>query len=136
MFLALTAAAVLILDFTTKYMAVKKIITASVTNNYGLAFSIGSPATAVIITTAITAVLFLYYLKHRNSWGRHEQIAFGLILGGALGNLSERIYNGHVTDFIRIGNSVLNLADLSIFLGLGVIIFYANKNKLGSNTRP
>lgn len=133
--LALTAATVLLLDFATKYLAAEK-IPASVTNNYGLAFSIGSPATAIIITTAITAVLFFYFLKNKNSWERSEQIGFGLILGGAVANLSERIYSGHVTDFIRIANSVLNFADLSIFLGLALIVFYANKNKFGSNTRP
>lgn len=138
MFIWLAAITVVVIDGVTKNLAAEGILKSSVTVNYGLAFSIGSSNTiSILITAAITAVLFFYYFKNRDAWNRLQQIAFGLILGGASGNLLDRLYNGRVLDFIRIGNSVLNFADLAIFLGLALIIFeHAYQNKLGRDTRP
>ncbi|MCS7250130.1 MAG: signal peptidase II [candidate division WOR-3 bacterium] len=61
------------------------------------------------------------------------QLAYGLILGGAIGNVSERIIRGKVTDFIDMGIKNLrwptyNLADFFIILGI-LILLIASKEK-------
>ena len=61
----------------------------------------------------------------------------GLQLGGAFGNLVDRVRLGHVTDFIDVGPwPVFNLADSSIVVGLGVIayvILFKTEDKDESN---
>ena len=53
------------------------------------------------------------------------RIAFGLQLGGAIGNLIDRFRLGHVTDFIDIGPwPIFNIADSSIVIGIGLMLFY------------
>lgn len=53
------------------------------------------------------------------------RIAFGLQFGGAIGNIVDRLRLGHVTDFIDIGLwPIFNIADSSIVVGIGLMIFY------------
>jgi len=56
-----------------------------------------------------------------------EETGFGLILGGAMGNLSDRIRFGAVMDFIDIGYKsfrwpVFNLGDAALSVGIGLVI--------------
>lgn len=44
--------------------------------------------------------------------------AFGLIVGGALGNILDRLPDGRVTDFIPVGVATVNVADLAIWFGI------------------
>jgi signal peptidase II len=47
----------------------------------------------------------------------------GMQLGGALGNLIDRVTRGEVTDFISVGNfAVFNIADASISVGVAVLL--------------
>ncbi len=65
----------------------------------------------------------LYYLPRVPSKDRYLRIALGLILGGAAGNLIDRLTIGHVTDFISVGAlPVINLADASISIGTAIWI--------------
>ena len=50
------------------------------------------------------------------------RLALGLQLGGALGNLSDRLRLGHVTDFVDFGPWVFNLADVAIILGTLILM--------------
>jgi signal peptidase II len=51
------------------------------------------------------------------------RLAMGLQMGGAIGNLIDRVVVGHVTDFISVGTfAVFNVADASISVGVAVLI--------------
>ena len=53
------------------------------------------------------------------------RVAFGMQFGGAIGNIADRIRLGHVTDFIDVGVwPVFNIADSSIVIGIGLMIYY------------
>lgn len=68
---------------------------------------------AVVVTAAV-----LYFNDHLTSDSLWVRVALGLIVGGALGNLIDRIRIGHVTDFLDFGPwPVFNLADLAIVSG-------------------
>lgn len=68
---------------------------------------------AVVVTAAV-----LYFNDHVTSDSLWVRVALGLIVGGALGNLIDRIRIGHVTDFLDFGPwPVFNLADLAIVSG-------------------
>lgn len=103
--------------------------------NTGTAFSLfqgqGGPLT-VFSFVAVIALYFVYRtLDSPTLWVR---IAFGLLIGGAFGNLTDRIRLGHVTDFIDVGPwPIFNIADSSIVVGIAVLFFYfwvtSNKDK-------
>jgi signal peptidase II len=51
-------------------------------------------------------------------------LAAGLVAGGAIGNLADRVRNGAVTDFVSIGSwPAFNLADVSITLGVLLLVY-------------
>lgn len=77
-----------------------------------------------IITVLIIALIVFYYFKYEKK-NTLNQIAFGLIIGWALGNWAERIFNGVVIDFINLKYfAIFNFAD--IFINIWVIILIIN----------
>lgn len=76
---------------------------------------------SVLATAAIAALLL--FLARVRALARPVLVGFGLVIGGGLGNLVDRVRLGYVTDFILHDNSAFNLADVSILLGTGLILF-------------
>jgi len=100
-------------------------------HNPGAAFSFLSSAggwqrwlfTAIAAVVSLVLVVWLARVAHR----RWEALALALILGGALGNLYDRVLLGYVVDFIVVHYKgcywpAFNLADSAITLGAGVLI--------------
>jgi signal peptidase II len=97
-------------------------------SNTGAAFGLfpgGSPFFTII--AVVVAVIILAYNFGLPAEHRLLRVALGLQLGGALGNLVDRLRLGHVTDFLDFGPwPVFNLADTSIVAGvviLGLLMF-------------
>ena len=93
-------------------------------HNTGAAFGMfpdQSMLLVIIAITGITIVLFLIiFFPHRYPFLRTgiSQLALGLMLGGNVGNLVDRLRFGGVTDFISIGIwPAFNIADPAIFIG-------------------
>ncbi len=77
-----------------------------------------------VLIGLIIAGAILFYYPHIPRNARLLQLALGMMLGGALGNLVDRLSRGYVTDFISIGNlPVLNIADASIATGSALLVF-------------
>jgi signal peptidase II len=105
-------------------------------HNPGIAFSLfsdGGPLSRLVLHMVIVvAIVVIVWMVVRH--GHHHPaagLAFGLILGGALGNLIDRVLWGWVLDFIhlwvRVGDRVwswpdFNIADSAITVGAGVLI--------------
>jgi signal peptidase II len=93
-------------------------------NNTGIAFSMGDSADSVILVvlTSIVTGVVLYVWRGSTEGGRLGTAAFALITGGALGNLIDRVWHGHVIDFLFLhwgarGFFVFNLADVALTIG-------------------
>lgn len=87
---------------------------------FGLFQGMGLLFTFLPLIVVIFILIFYSRLAGGNWWLR---IAIGLELGGAIGNLIDRIKIGHVTDFISIGDfAVFNVADASITIGVVVMM--------------
>ena len=98
--------------------------------NKGIAFSIFNSDSALInyiilfIIILVIAFIIRLFLVQFNKLKQNEVIAYSLIIGGAVGNMIDRIMHGYVLDFIFIHyNSfyfpaIFNLADVSISLGV------------------
>ena len=68
-------------------------------------------------------MLALVYRSQHNS-GLLLRASLGMQLAGALGNLTDRLTEGHVTDFIDIGPwPIFNVADSSILIGIALLAF-------------
>lgn len=102
----------------------------SYTTNSGAAFGMFPAATLVFTIVAIVAVPVLLlarsYVADRAWW---ITIIFGMLLGGALGNLFDRLRLGHVVDFIDVGIGNLrwpsfNVADSSFVVGVILLAIY------------
>ncbi len=107
--------------------------------NPGIAFGI-NPGKPIILTILTFVIIFflVFYLKDLISTNNRESLPISFVLGGAIGNAIDRFltlfpnlnYNG-VVDFIDIGYGdcyycrwyIFNIADLSISIGLIIIIY-------------
>jgi signal peptidase II len=92
--------------------------------NSGIAFALFSSATAAVTVVTAAAVVWMVVFFAR-SGSRHPVLpaALGLLIGGSLSNLVDRIRLGHVTDFIDIRHwPSFNLADSFIVVGVAILL--------------
>ena len=79
---------------------IKKILNITYAKNTGVAFSfLDGNKIFIIIATIIILIILIKHIKNTYI-DKIEQIGYGLIIGGAIGNLIDRIIYGHVIDFI------------------------------------
>lgn len=92
--------------------------------NRGAAFGIfqeGSMVFTVLAFIVSAAIIYYYPQVSRQDWPL--RLAMSMQLGGAIGNLIDRLTIGHVTDFISVGTfPVFNIADSSITVGCVVLL--------------
>jgi len=141
--LALTvAAAVVVLDQATKWIALRTLadgptplidgfLQFKLVGNSGSAFSLFQGGGAIIALIAIAAVATIVVIASQLP-GRFEGFAIGLVLGGAVGNLLDRIFrgdgflNGEVIDFIDFDFfPTFNVADSAITIGAILAVLLA-----------
>ncbi len=93
-------------------------------NNSGAAFGSfqnGNSVFTVLALLVIAAILYYYPRVDKDDWTL--RVAMALQLGGAAGNLVDRLSMGRVTDFISIGSfPVFNIADSAISVGVAVLL--------------
>ncbi|WP_354506504.1 signal peptidase II [Oerskovia enterophila] len=139
LWVAVLAALVILVDQATKIWAVAKLegeptiellgrwLHLTFIRNEGAALGIGSGYTW-ILTIVVTVVVVFILRSMRKIGSRGWAVALGLLLGGALGNLIDRIFRapgvaqGHVVDFIGYGDLFIgNVADIAV-VGAAVMI--------------
>jgi len=107
--------------------------------NPGAAFGMFPYQTAFFIAiTLVVAVLILYYYRYLSEDHRWMRLGLSLQLGGALGNLIDRVTVAYVIDFINfiVWPPVFNLADAAIVLGIGIFLvaFWRDLNLQGERS--
>lgn len=99
--------------------------------NKGAAFSFLASADGwqrwFFITLGLAAAIFMIYLLIRHSGQRLFSLALALILGGAIGNVIDRIFRGQVVDFLLVYYQkyfwpAFNVADSAICVGAALLI--------------
>jgi signal peptidase II len=101
---------------------IRGVLTLRYTTNTGGAFSLGQGAPWLFagVTIVVVCLIVAIAFRRRSAW---SAVALGLVLGGALGNLTDRIVRGpglrgHVVDFVDLHVwPVFNVADASIVVG-------------------
>lgn len=132
---AAVAAVVLIVDRITKHAVVTGIPVGEVhkflpavnlvhVQNTGVAFSLfsGGGTLVLALTVAALAALVVYFVRRparRGLW-----VPTGLLVGGAVGNLIDRIAHGSVTDFIQLPAwPAFNVSDIAITIGVLALVY-------------
>jgi len=133
---SLSAVIILVFDQITKYIINQKppeifpisilpkvFYIARVTNS-GAAFGMFPSRTNILIIISIIAIILIIVLKIKmNLKSVFYNLALGFVLGGAMGNLIDRILIGEVTDFLHLAYfAVFNVADSFIVIGFCIII--------------
>lgn len=93
--------------------------------NTGAAFGIFQGAGTLLALTSIIGVVAIIVYVVSPAFGRPlTRVGFALMLAGALGNLTDRIARGEVTDFIKVPNwPAFNVADSSISIGVVLLLW-------------
>jgi signal peptidase II len=92
--------------------------------NSGIAFGFFASATSLVILLTGVAVAWMLYFFSR-SGARHPvlPVALGLVIGGSISNLIDRVRLGHVTDFLDVRFwPAFNLADSFITVGVAILL--------------
>lgn len=96
----------------------------TLTYNDGVAFGLAGGGGIFVILLSMVALVALGVFVGSAPERTGTWLAGGLILGGAIGNLIDRIRIGHVTDFILLPNwPAFNLADCAITVGVVILAF-------------
>lgn len=100
------------------------------TYNSGAAFSVGSGRSGIFTVLALVTVTVLTAYAVWSTQPMSRRIMFGLIIGGAGGNLVDRLFRGNggrVIDFIEFAHwyPVCNVADVSLFCGVVLMLVLA-----------
>lgn len=89
-------------------------------HNPGIAFGIPIPLWLVIpITFFFLVALIIWVKKIKTSVAK---LAFFLIFIGALSNAFDRVTYGYTIDYLRIVNAIINIADLFVLIGIGLLV--------------
>ena len=139
------AVIVFIADQVTKYIVVDNLklyeswpreglVRITYGTNSGTAFGLFPDQTLVLIITSFLAIGFIYYFYRSHALPSPVlRLAIGLQLGGAFGNLVDRVRLGSVVDFIDVGWwPIFNIADSSIVTGiclLALVIFLTPRGR-------
>lgn len=133
------------IDFLTKNWAIENLSSAprkiigdflqlTLLRNPGAAFSMATSFTIIFTSISIAVALFITRYAARIASPGWAYVA-GLVLGGVLGNLTDRIFRepgflyGHVIDWIELPHwPIFNVADSSIFIAAGIAILLTIKN--------
>lgn len=118
---------------------IPKFLYLSLEKNYGVAFSMLWNNRLLILIISLLLILFLIYLLNKDylSKGKNNKllnVTYGLLFGGILGNLIDRIVRGYVIDYIGVyiinyKFPVFNLADSFITIGVILMIISTFKEE-------
>ena len=104
------------------------------TENHGISLGL-LPATSdtmrwlLVLGTSIIAIIVAWWITRERNRG--DQVALGMVLGGALGNILDRVRHGYVVDFadLHFGSIrpffIFNVADAAISIGVVILLLRA-----------
>ena len=124
------------LENIQELVVIENFLTIDLTYNTGIAFGVLSDYTKITYAVSLLVLVWLIFQIKDSQSSSLELYSFTLILGGALGNLSERGWNlfttngGKVTDFVELlFIPSFNFADSLISIGITLLLFSEFKNR-------
>lgn len=116
-----------ILNVGQSITIIKNFFSLTYINNYGAAFGIFKNSPIFLLFISIVALILIYSNSFNFKSNKKNDLAFGLITGGILGNIIDRLFLTYVRDFLSFKlfswyAPVFNIADSAIFVGVILLI--------------
>lgn len=129
----------LFIDLTTKYLIfsidkfkdsfviINNFFKITPVKNFGAAFSTFEHMNILLITVSIIILLYLLFSINNVKNTKLNALSYGLLIGGLLGNLFDRLFFGYVRDFLsfkiwKFNFAIFNIADIGIVVGIFMIL--------------
>ena len=96
--------------------------------NFGLFYSDGDLGRWLLVALAVAISAWVIHWMRQNRFGKWAEISAGILVGGALGNVIDRLAYGYVADFLNMSCCGIenpysfNLADVGVFLGVAGLL--------------
>ncbi|SFG64676.1 signal peptidase II [Pedobacter insulae] len=128
-------------DYHENISLIKNILTLTKVENTGAFLSMGDNLPVAVRFTLLSLMpIFvlgfgLYYLLTQTDLPELMQLGMSFLLGGGIGNIYDRVMFGSVTDFLHMdlglfSTGVFNFADVSIMVGIGILLFQSLRGKI------
>lgn len=128
------------IGFVNDYVTLTKI------ENTGAFLSLGNDlpnALRIILLIALPVFVMtygLFFLLTKTNLPKPTLVGISFVLGGGIGNMYDRIIYGSVTDFLHIDfvifqTGIFNMADVSIMVGMFLILIQSFRKKIGGELR-
>ena len=121
-------------------VVIKNFFSITYINNYGAAWSLFTHKNIFLIILSIISIIIIYRFMYVFKKNKRNTIAFGLLLGGIVGNLIDRWLFGSVKDFLdftifKYDYPIFNIADIAVVLGvfLLIIAIFKGEDKVGKD---
>lgn len=116
------------LKLNESFIVIQQFFSIHYINNYGAAWNILDNKIPTIIIISILALILVYHFMYTFQLNRRNNIAFGLLCGGIIGNLMDRWLLGYVRDFLDFhifgyDYPIFNIADMAIVIGVFLLIY-------------
>lgn len=112
---------------------INNFLSLTLVKNEGALLGLFKNARILFITMSFVAILIILFFVNTNNLPFSLILSLGLVSGGIIGNLIDRVFLGYVVDFVSIRNfPVFNIADSAIDIGIVIfiLIFIKNGSKL------
>ena len=125
----------LVQTFETNVSMIKNLFAISYYQNTGAAWSILEGQQLLLIIISLVMIVIVYSMMFSFEENKLTNIAFGILFGGIIGNLIDRVLFGYVRDFIAITIfgyhfPIFNIADIGIVLGVFLLIIETVKGEI------
>lgn len=109
-------------------------------HNEGAAFSLFSGNVLFLIFITLIVLFLIYRTINKENVNKIGILAYGLLLGGILGNLYDRIFYGYVIDYLdfvifKFNFAIFNLADAAIVIGAILLIVFEGSDNNGRKNK-
>lgn len=109
-------------------------------HNEGAAFSLFSGNVLFLIFITLIVLFLIYRTINKENVNKIGVLAYGLLLGGILGNLYDRIFYGYVIDYLdfrifKFNFAIFNLADAAIVIGAILLIVFEGSDNDGRKNK-
>lgn len=133
---------IIFLDQISKFLLIEKsleiipgILSFIYTENTGVAFGLidNNLVFVILFSVVILGIIIKFLKENRENIDFKMLISLILILSGGIGNLIDRIFRGHVIDFIKIhlfNFPTFNFADISVTIGIFILIYIIIKEMI------
>ena len=117
-----------LLKLNNSFKIIKSFFYLTLCHNDGAAWSIMSDYPIILVIISLIALVIIYHFTFCFKKNVRNNIAFGFLIGGLVGNLIDRLIFGYVRDFLDFiifgyDYPVFNVADIAIVIGVILIVF-------------